>query len=90
MGGAALILLGVVLFLRRKKLAAQIDQQQDDQAHGTYMTGFKPELHSESVQPPPRIYKIDASQNLSEMAVHKKPQELSAEEANNTNGGSSR
>lgn len=79
--GTALILLGVILFLRRKKLAAQLDERPGDQGHSTYMAGLKPELHSESSQPPPRVYEMDASQNLSEMAVHEKPQELSAEEA---------
>jgi hypothetical protein len=44
------------------------------------MTGFKPELHSESVQLPPQVYEMDASQSLSEMAVHEKPQELNADQ----------
>lgn len=76
----------MILFLRRKKLAAQVDKQQNDQGDNTYMTGLKPELHSESVLSPPRVYEMDASQNLSEMAVHEKPQELSAEQASKTAG----
>lgn len=84
--GTALILLGVILFLRRKKLAAQVDKRPEHQGNEAYMTGLKPELHSESMQSPPRVYEMDASQNLSEMAVHEKPQELSAEQANKTPG----
>lgn len=66
------------LFLRRKKLAGQADERPDGHGDGNY-TGLKPELHSESVQPPPRIYEMDASQNLSELGVHERPQELEAE-----------
>lgn len=76
----------MILFLRRKKLSAQVDKRPDDQGDDTHMTGFKPELHSESVQSPPRIYEMDASQNLSEMADQEKPQELSAEQANKSAG----
>lgn len=74
-----MILLGAFLFLRRKKLAArQAEKRPDDQGGGDY-AGIKPELHSESVQPPPRIYEMDAGQNLSEMEVQERPQELDAE-----------
>lgn len=79
--GTALILLGVILFLRRKKLAVQIDERPNDQGDGTYATLFKPELHAESAQPPHRVYEMDACQNPSEMEVHEKPQELSSEQA---------
>lgn len=48
------------------------------------MTLFKPELHAESAQPPHRVYEMDACQNPSEMEVHEKPQELSAEQAKNS------
>ncbi|KAG6367143.1 hypothetical protein INS49_001326 [Diaporthe citri] len=69
------------------KFAAQADERPDDQGGDTYTTGLKPELHSESAPPPPpRVYEMDASQNLSEMAVHEKPQQLSAEQANKTSG----
>lgn len=84
--GIALILLGVILFLRRKKLAAQVEKRPDDRGDEIYMTGLKPELYSEFMQSPPRVYEMDASQNLSEMAVHEKPQELSAEQTNKTPG----
>lgn len=73
-----MILVGAFLFLRRKKLAGQADKRPDDQGDGNY-TEFKPELHSEPIQPPPRIYEMDASQNLSEMEVQERPQELDAE-----------
>lgn len=66
------------LFLRRKKLAGQADKRPDGQGDGNY-TGIKPELPSEPVQPPPRIYEMDAAQNLSEMEVQERPQELDAE-----------
>lgn len=76
-----MILLGVLLFLRRRKLAAEIDKRPDDQGDGTHTTLFKPELHAESAQPPHRVYEMDAGQNPSEMEVHEKPQELSSEQA---------
>lgn len=79
--GAALILLGMFLFLRRRRRATRIDKQPDIQyGDSTYMTGGKPELHSDPVPPPARVYEMDASQNLSEMAVQEKPQELDAEQ----------
>lgn len=56
------------------------NMQPDDQGDNTYMTGLKPELHAESVQLPQPVYEMDASQNLSEMAVHEKPQELNADQ----------
>lgn len=80
--GTALMMLRVILFLRCKKLVAQADKRLDHAGDGTYMTGFKPELPSDPVPQPPRIYQMDASQNLSEMAAHEKPQELSAEKTN--------
>lgn len=90
--GTALILLGVILFLRRKKLAAQVGSKQaDGQDHGSYMTGFKPELHSEPAQLPRPVYEMDASQlrSPSELAVHEKPQELSADQGSKRTGGES-
>jgi hypothetical protein len=78
--GAALILPGIMLFLRRKKLAARASKEPADQGDNTYMTGFKPELHAEPVQLPQPVYEMDASHNLSGMAVHEKPQDLNAEQ----------
>lgn len=50
------------------------------------MTGGKPELHSDPAPPPQRVYEMDASQDLSEMAVHETPQELDAKQDNKTAG----
>ncbi|KAG8162052.1 hypothetical protein KVR01_007817 [Diaporthe batatas] len=77
--GTALIILGMILFLRRQKLAARVSNRGDDADESTYMTGFKPELHAEAVQRPPQVYEMDASQSPSEMAVQEKPQELHAD-----------
>ncbi|KAJ0123513.1 hypothetical protein J7T55_011978 [Diaporthe amygdali] len=83
--GAALILLGFFLFLRHKRRAMTADKkpglQGDDK---TYMTGWKPELHSDPVPQPPRVYEMDASQNISEMEVHEIPQELHVDQVRKT------
>lgn len=77
--GAALLLLGIILFVRRKKLAVRASQKQGDQGD-SYV---KPELHAESVEPPRPVYEMDAT-NLSELAVHEIPQELEVERESKT------
>ncbi|KAL1856253.1 hypothetical protein Daus18300_010825 [Diaporthe australafricana] len=84
--GAALILLSIFLVLRHKRRTAQADEQSEPVKESTYMTGGKPELHSDPAPPPQRVYEMDASQNLSEMAVHERPQELHAEQVNESAG----
>ncbi|KAG8162630.1 hypothetical protein KVR01_007108 [Diaporthe batatas] len=80
--GAALLLLGTILFVRRKKLAVRASKTQGGQGD-SYDTGLKPELHAESVEPPRPIYEMDAT-NLSELAVHEMPQELDVQQESKT------
>ncbi|KAK2601058.1 hypothetical protein N8I77_010533 [Diaporthe amygdali] len=83
--GAALILLGIFLFLRHKRRATTVGKKSDSQGDdSTYMTGWKPELHSDPAPQPPRVYEMDASQNISEMEVHEIPQELHVEQVRKT------
>lgn len=83
--GAALILLGFFLFLRHKRRATTADKKPSLQGDdNTYMTGWKPELHSDPLPRPPRVYEMDASQNISEMEVHEIPQELHVEQVKKT------